>query len=249
MEKLSARSKIKTTLMIVIFSSVASILLVSMSHAVAQSPSANKSSMSPPPSATVKPPTPQQGPPPTVKITSLTKGQMVPLGILTILGVSSDSPSSLCGVSVILNGQKPYQPTTPMGTGGKSDFSKWKFTFTSQYATIVKGMNKITPKIECRTASGNVTKFNSLNVTGTSNSTQSATLLGPANVILGQLSSSTFPLTLLGSSAHDSISQAIFTTTTSSSTAITKPDPENSHNHGNQAPSVTIVTLTTKAHH
>lgn len=111
---------------------------------------------------------------PSVKITSLSKGQQVSDGKLEIFGASSDSPTVQCDVSVMLNGIKPYQNVIPIGQGVSGDFSKWKYSFTPQYGTINKGMNKITSKISCPDESGtDLTKFNSVNVIGTSNNSLS----------------------------------------------------------------------------
>ena len=65
---------------------------------------------------------------PSVKITSLSKGQQVSDGKLEIFGTSSDSPTAQCDVSVILNGIKPYQNVIPSGQGETGDFSKWNGT-------------------------------------------------------------------------------------------------------------------------
>lgn len=111
---------------------------------------------------------------PSVKITSLSKGQQVPVGELEIFGISSDSQTTQCDVSVMLDGIKPYQHAMPVGHGGSSDFSKWKYSFTQQYGVVSKGMNKITSKISCPNESGtDLTKFNSVNITGTLNSSHS----------------------------------------------------------------------------
>jgi len=108
---------------------------------------------------------------PSIKITSVSKGQQVPVGELEISGISSDSRANQCDISVMLNRIKPYQHVIPEGHGGSSDFSKWKYSFTPQYGTINKGMNKITAKISCPDELGpDLTKFNSVNIIGTSNS-------------------------------------------------------------------------------
>jgi hypothetical protein len=107
---------------------------------------------------------------PQVKITSLNKGQEVPVGTLSINGVSSDNLSSGCDVYVLLNGIKPYQRVTPAGQGdpnnSTTDYSTWRFTFLPAYGLISEGDNKMTAKITCINGSINATKFNSLNVTG-----------------------------------------------------------------------------------
>jgi hypothetical protein len=69
-----------------------------------------------------------------VKITSPHKGQylQVDKGV-AIYGTSGDNvTTSDCEVSVIVNGIKPYQDTTPSGTHRKNDYSSWKFFLTPQ---------------------------------------------------------------------------------------------------------------------
>ncbi|MGB7960293.1 MAG: hypothetical protein WCF46_10405 [Nitrososphaeraceae archaeon] len=74
---------------------------------------------------------------PQVKITSLAKGQEVPVGTLSINGVSSDNSSSRCDVYVLLNSIRPYQRVTPAGQGDPNntttDYSTWRFTFLPAY--------------------------------------------------------------------------------------------------------------------
>ena len=115
---------------------------------------------------------------PSVKITSHTQNQQVPAGALTINGISSDTPSDICTVYIVLNNVKPYQKVTPIsmekGQGSsQNDFSTWNYTFTPQYAIIKEGTNKMTSKISCdalatgiSNTNSNLTKFNSLNITG-----------------------------------------------------------------------------------
>ncbi|MGH9974408.1 MAG: hypothetical protein ACRD8Z_01020, partial [Nitrososphaeraceae archaeon] len=124
---------------------------------------------------------------PQVKITSLIKGQDVPVGMLSINGMTSDNSSSVCDVYVLLNGIKPYQRVTPTGRGDPTnstkDYSLWQFKFLPTYGLIIEGDNKMTAKITCVDGSINATKFNSLNVTGVlSNVTNSdASILQTAN--------------------------------------------------------------------
>jgi hypothetical protein len=105
-----------------------------------------------------------------VKITSPATGQQVPADkSLIVSGVSSDNSTSECKVSVIVNGEKPYQPTIASGTGGINDYSTWSFMITPAYTTIREGPdNKITSKLEC---TPNQTKWYSVNVTGTGTTT------------------------------------------------------------------------------
>jgi hypothetical protein len=73
---------------------------------------------------------------------------------------------------MILNEIKPYQRVNPTGNNvtGNQDYSTWNYTFTPEYATIQEGNNRMVSKITCIDHSGidneNLTKFNSLNITG-----------------------------------------------------------------------------------
>ena len=101
---------------------------------------------------------------PSVKITSHLFGQEVPVGSLTIKGISSDNSTNDCYVFVIWNDLKPYQRVNPAGID-INDYSNWTFTFDSNYHIIKQGENKITSKIECsKPVFG--TKWYSINVTG-----------------------------------------------------------------------------------
>ncbi|MGC2571387.1 MAG: hypothetical protein WA364_07740 [Candidatus Nitrosopolaris sp.] len=108
---------------------------------------------------------------PAVKITSPHKSQQIPVGSnILVSGISSPPPGVLhtgCTVSVLLNDAKPYQNTVALGHGGKGDYSVWHYNITPEYAFIKLGQNKITAKISCIVSPFNLTKFNSVNVTGT----------------------------------------------------------------------------------
>ena len=108
---------------------------------------------------------------PSIKIISPHKGQQVPVDSpVFVSGVSSppsaDKTQTDCTVSVSLNALKPYQNAVPTGHGGTSDYSTWRYGITANYAIIKQGQNKITAKISCAASPTNLTKFNSLNVTG-----------------------------------------------------------------------------------
>jgi hypothetical protein len=117
--------------------------------------------------AASSPPSSQKSP--TVKITSPTRGQQVPVGKdLAISGTSIDNANSNdCKVSVRVNKISPYQQTTATGSGGAAskDYSKWKFVLTSKYTTIKPGQNRITAKYECASNPA-LTAFSSVNVNG-----------------------------------------------------------------------------------
>lgn len=112
---------------------------------------------------------------PQVKITSHQNAQQVPVGILEISGHSADNQNTACNVYVILNNIKPYQKVVS-ATDDQYDLSSWSFTFLPSYSLIKEGNNKMTAKITCARENGgtNITKFNSLNVTGVSPNTGSA---------------------------------------------------------------------------
>ena len=110
-----------------------------------------------------------------IKIDSPVSNQQVPVGELTITGISSDNSSAQCQVYVDWNNLKPYQPATPTGSNGTSDFSTWSYTYSSKYHLIQTGLNDLTSKITCLVPPGGptVTKWYSVNVTGSTSPSQS----------------------------------------------------------------------------
>lgn len=103
-----------------------------------------------------------------VKVTSPLDGQKIKLGTsLVINGTSTDNSTANCQVSVIVNNVKPYQKAEATGTGGSKDYSKWIFHSMPNYATLKEGQNKITSKLVCLSHPTNLTKWYSVNVTGT----------------------------------------------------------------------------------
>ncbi|TLX68371.1 MAG: hypothetical protein E6L03_03690 [Thaumarchaeota archaeon] len=111
----------------------------------------------------------------TIKIESPLSNQQVPVGELTITGTSSDNSTSECQVYVDWNSLKPYQLATPTGTNGSTDFSKWSYTYSSKYHLIQTGLNDLTSKITCLVppTGPTVTKWYSINVTGSTSTNQS----------------------------------------------------------------------------
>ncbi len=104
-----------------------------------------------------------------VKITSPSDGQKIKLGeSIPINGSSTDNPTADCQVEVIVNNIKPYQKADATGSGGNGDYSNWSFKLMSNYTTIKEGQNKITAKLLCVNSPTNLTKWYSVNVTGTS---------------------------------------------------------------------------------
>ena len=110
-----------------------------------------------------------------IKIDSPVSNQQVPVGELTITGISSDNSSAQCQVYVDWNNLKPYQLATPTGSNGTSDFSTWSYTYSSKYHLIQTGLNDLTSKITCLVPPGGptVTKWYSVNVTGSTSPSQS----------------------------------------------------------------------------
>ena len=117
----------------------------------------------------------------TIKIESPLSNQQVPVGELKISGTSSDNSSAQCQVYVDWNNLKPYQLATPTGSNGTSDFSTWSFTYTSKYHLIQTGLNDLTSKITCLVPPTGpaVTKWFSINVTGSSSPNQTSNVQLP----------------------------------------------------------------------
>ena len=106
---------------------------------------------------------------PTIEITSLQEGEGVPVGELTIEGVSSDDQESDCQVYADLNDITPMRNVTAndLGGGGDDDFSRWTFTYSEDYQLIKEGVNELTAKISCfGDGSTPVSEWHSINVTG-----------------------------------------------------------------------------------
>jgi hypothetical protein len=165
-----------------------------------------------------------------VKITSPIMDQQVPAGqSLAVSGESSDNSTSECKVSVIVNGEKPYQPALANGTGGINDYSTWNFMIRSTHSTIREGPdNKITSKLEC---TPNQTKWYSVNVTGVGTATpldRAGTVMQPpppipispfasednipdGNPQVGSSNTGTFPTESVGRSAGPSLSISVDT--------------------------------------
>jgi hypothetical protein len=101
-----------------------------------------------------------------IKITSPSTGQQVPVGELTISGISTDNATTDCTVYADWNDQKPFQKVVATGPGGVNDYSTWNFTYTKNYNIITNGTNNLTSKLSCLSSPANVTKWNSVNVTG-----------------------------------------------------------------------------------
>jgi len=116
-----------------------------------------------------------------INILSPLSNQQVPVGELTISGSSSDNSTAQCQVYVDWNNLKPYQLATPKGSNGSADFSSWSYTYTSKYHLIQTGLNDLTSKITCLVppAGPTVTKWYSINVTGSTSPNQSSSVQLP----------------------------------------------------------------------
>ncbi|HXW11676.1 MAG TPA: carboxypeptidase-like regulatory domain-containing protein [Nitrososphaeraceae archaeon] len=134
-----------------------------------------------------------------VKILSPTSGKEIPVGNLTIFGVSTDNEKSDCTVLVDWNNEKPFQKAKAAGPYGDDDYSSWTFTYSSSYHAIESGLNDLTSKLECLENSKVTTKWHSINVTGVVTNEANpitATVLHDPLGILPQLRTlSTSPLT------------------------------------------------------
>jgi hypothetical protein len=101
-----------------------------------------------------------------IKITSPVADQQLPVGELTISGISTDNSTADCTVYADWNNLKPFQTAVATGPGGVNDYSTWNFTYTPQYHIITNGTNELTAKLSCISNPTNLTKWNSVNVTG-----------------------------------------------------------------------------------
>ena len=117
---------------------------------------------------------------PGITISSPEQGQQVPVGQLTISGTSTDNPTTDCQVSVDVNDIKPLQNATATGPGGVNDYSTWQFTYTEDYQLMKEGVNELTSKLTCISNPTNVTKYYSVNVTGTSATPSPGTNVAPS---------------------------------------------------------------------
>jgi hypothetical protein len=108
-----------------------------------------------------------------IKITSHTTGQQVPVGQLTISGTSTDNATTDCTVYADWNNLKPFQKAVATGSGGVNDYSTWNYTYTNNYHLITNGTNELTSKLSCISNPTNLTKWYSVNViaVGTNNQT------------------------------------------------------------------------------
>jgi hypothetical protein len=133
---------------------------------------------------------------------------------LTLNGISVADNGNLtgCDVSIVANNVFPYQAANATGPQGEKDFSKWDYTFSSNYANLHEGSNKITSKLTCE--AGSAKAYYSINVTGvTFNGTlpqtsqtaemdlqaMSVEILSPKN---GETVNITGPITVSGSSDY-----------------------------------------------
>jgi hypothetical protein len=118
---------------------------------------------------------------PTIQITSPQDGQRVPLGELTIQGISSDNKDNDCKVFADVNDKTPMRNVIAVEDSKEDDdFSKWTFTYTQDYQLIKEGENELTAKITClvreivngvvdMSSNGtSMSKWDTVNVTGVS---------------------------------------------------------------------------------
>ncbi|MDW0293796.1 MAG: hypothetical protein QN718_06980 [Nitrososphaeraceae archaeon] len=163
-----------------------------------------------------------------ISIESPLSNQQVPVGELKISGISSDNSSAQCQVYVDWNNLKPYQLATPTGSNGSSDFSTWSFTYTSKYHLIQTGLNDLTSKITCLVPPTGpaVTKWFSINVTGSSSPNQTSNVQLPLPTANNKGPSSASPQT--SSSQSETPIDTTNTSSPQSETPIDTTDTSNS---------------------
>jgi hypothetical protein len=174
-----------------------------------------------------------------ISIESPLSNQQVPVGELKISGTSSDNSSAQCQVYVDWNNLKPYQLATPTGSNGSSDFSTWSFTYTSKYHLIQTGLNDLTSKITCLVPPTGpaVTKWFSINVTGSSSPNQTSNVQLPLPTANNKGPSSASPQTSSSQSETP-----IDTTNTSSPQTETPIDTTNTSSPQTETPIDTTDT-------
>jgi hypothetical protein len=108
-----------------------------------------------------------------VKITYPSDSEMVSAGELTIFGTAKyESANNTCTVYADWNDSQPMQKATPVGLNfteyGRysNEYSTWTYTYTGKYHLISEGVNELTAKLSCDIGPFNVTKYDSVNVTG-----------------------------------------------------------------------------------
>jgi hypothetical protein len=177
-----------------------------------------------------------------INVLSPLSNQQVPVGELTISGSSSDNSTSQCQVYVDWNNQKPYQLATPKGSNGSADFSSWSYTYTSKYHLIQTGLNDLTSKITCLVppAGPTVTKWYSINVTGSTSPNQSSSVQLPLPTANTNAPASSDSQTSSPSSPQSETSINTTNTSPQSETSInttnTSPQSETSINTTNTSP-------------
>ena len=109
-----------------------------------------------------------------VKISSPMTGKEVPVGQLTVTGISTDKTTTDCTVYADWNDLQSMQKATPAGPNyskfgrDDNDYSRWIFTYTDKYHVISEGTNELTAKLSCDIGPFNFTKYDSVNITGVS---------------------------------------------------------------------------------
>ncbi|MBD0360934.1 MAG: hypothetical protein ICV56_09525 [Nitrososphaeraceae archaeon] len=164
-----------------------------------------------------------------IKITSPVVNQQVPVGELTISGISTDNATTDCTVYADWNDQKPFQKAVATGLEGENDYSTWNFTYTQNYHLIANGTNNLTSKISCLSNPTNVTKWNSVNVIG------EVGLTTPENDTNSREGGTSFEgqnLTTIGNQTNDNNNSAP-TISPENDTAKTAPTPNNNNTTGN----------------
>ena len=163
-----------------------------------------------------------------ISIESPLSNQQVPVGELKISGTSTDNSSAQCQVYVDWNNLKPYQLATPTGSNGSSDFSTWSFTYTSKYHLIQTGLNDLTSKITCLVPPTGpaVTKWFSINVTGSSSPNQTSNVQLPLPTANNKGPSSASPQT--SSSQSETPIDTTNTSSPQTETPIDTTDTSNS---------------------
>jgi len=101
-----------------------------------------------------------------VKITSPTAGQLVPVDRLIIFGTSTDNADTDCQIYINSNVLKSFKKVLAIGPGGANDYSRWTFIYAGNHHIITNGVNKLTAKLTCYVNHTNLIKSYSVNIIG-----------------------------------------------------------------------------------
>ena len=181
-----------------------------------------------------------------IKITSPVADQQIPVGELTISGISTDNATTDCTVYADWNNLKPFQTAVATGPGGVNDYSTWTFTYTDDYHLITNGTNDLTSKLSCVDESNfgtaNLTKNYSIDVIGiaTTRASEAAAVSTQGEVQKQQQSSAIDNNNSLINGMSNTVNNNATTTTSDNETKVVVEEEIPTANNNISKPSIPI---------